>query len=136
MSWFQKKKEPVVSKARPTAPLEYPSGLAVGTETGIYLIKGKTKFKFYSHRTFGSWSLKASQGSDIALSKYIRGGVVGFRDGSLIENIVDGKMYLISDNKKRLIVDPDVFDKYDLTQEIWQASQKEVDLHKDGDPLE
>jgi hypothetical protein len=58
---------------------------------------------------------------------------VGFRDGTLIQNIVDGKIYLVSDSRKRLVTDPDILDSLGL--EILLVSEAEINIHEDGDPI-
>ena len=63
-------------------------------------------------------------------------GSIGFRDGSLIKNIADGKMYLISQNKRRHLVDPDSFDRYGLNRsEVIEVSQAETNMHDIGEEL-
>jgi hypothetical protein len=63
-------------------------------------------------------------------------GKLGFRDGTLIKNIADGKLYLISQNKKRHIVDPDTFDKYGLDRsQVIEVSAFETSMHELGEEL-
>ena len=63
-------------------------------------------------------------------------GKLGFRDGTLIKNIADGKMYLISQNKKRHIVSPDVFTKYGLDRSrLIEVSESEAAIHDLGENL-
>ena len=63
-------------------------------------------------------------------------GKLGFRDGSLIKNIADGKMYLVSQNKRRHIVDPDSFDRYGLDRsKVIEVSELEAAAHDLGDNL-
>jgi hypothetical protein len=63
-------------------------------------------------------------------------GKLGFRDGTLIKNIADGKLYLISQNKKRHIVDPDTFDIYGLNRSnIIEVSESEANVHELGENL-
>jgi hypothetical protein len=64
-------------------------------------------------------------------------GKLGFRDGTLIKNIADGKIYLISQNKRRHIVDPDVFNKYGLDRSnMIEVSESETNMHDLGDSLQ
>jgi hypothetical protein len=61
---------------------------------------------------------------------------LGFRDGTLIKNIADGKMYLISQNKKRHVVDPDSFIRYGLDRSsIIEVSDMEANAHDIGENL-
>jgi hypothetical protein len=63
-------------------------------------------------------------------------GKLGFRDGSLIKNLADGRMYLVSQNKLRHIVDPDSFDRYGLDRsKIVEVSDKEISAHDLGENL-
>jgi hypothetical protein len=63
-------------------------------------------------------------------------GKLGFRDGTLIKNIADGKMYLISQNKKRHIVSPDTFTKYGLDRnQIIEVGEVEANMHELGENL-
>jgi hypothetical protein len=63
-------------------------------------------------------------------------GKLGFRDGSLIKNLADGRMYLVSQNKLRHIVDPDSFDRYGLDRsKVIEVSDKEISAHDLGENL-
>ena len=63
-------------------------------------------------------------------------GKLGFRDGTLIKNISDGKMYLVSQNKRRHIVDPDSFVKYGLDRsKVIEVSESEIIMHDLGENL-
>jgi len=74
--------------------------------------------------------------TESALSGIKLAGKLGFRDGTLIKNIADGKIYLISQNKKRHIVDPDSFDKFGLDRsKIIEVSSFEVNMHELGENL-
>jgi len=54
----------------------------------------------------------------------------------LIKNIADGKMYLVSQNKLRHIVDPDIFIKYGLDRSnLIEVSEAEVKAHDLGEIL-
>lgn len=118
-------------------PTKYPSGLVVTTEKGTYLIKNKYKMKMFNDRVFQSWKLNDSLGSEIALSGFLFGGIIGFRDGTLLKDISDSKIYLISENKTRHIVSPDVWTKYGLNKnDIIEVSSEEILLHKNGDILD
>jgi hypothetical protein len=65
------------------------------------------------------------------------GGTLGFRDGTVIKDIADGKIYLIENSKKRHIISPDFFEKYGFNRNwIIEVSQKEASLHKDGEDID
>jgi hypothetical protein len=75
--------------------------------------------------------------TDASLVNIKLAGKLGFRDGTLIKNIADGKMYLISQNKRRHIVDPEVFNKYGLDRSITlEVSESETNMHDLGESLQ
>lgn len=110
-----------------------PSGLIANTEKGFFYIKGSKRFKFISERAMTSWSLPIIKTSESMMLKYSMAGVLGFRDGTLIKDISDGKLYLISDSKRRHVVDPDVLEW--LGSEIVNVGQKEIFVHAEGEKL-
>lgn len=117
-------------------PVALPSGLAVKTESGIYWIKDNKRFKLISNRAAKSWSFNTVEALEKAVSSMKIVGKLGFRDGTLIKNIADGKMYLISQNKRRHIVDPDSFNKYGLNRsDIIEVSETEAGMHDLGENL-
>jgi len=111
-----------------------PSGLIALTEKGHFYVKGKKRFRFVSDRAMLSWNLPIIETKEPMMAAYPVSGVLGFRDGSLVQNIADGKIYLISDNKRRHIVEPDVLEW--IGGEIIKAGQKEVFVHTEGEPLD
>jgi ribosomal protein S4E len=119
-----------------TSPTNFPSGLAVKTSKDIYWIKDNKRYRLISKRAADSWSFHTVNATEEALSLTKISGKLGFRDGTLIKNIADGKIYLISQNKKRHIVDPDVFIKYGLDRsKIIEVSESETNSHDLGDNL-
>jgi hypothetical protein len=73
---------------------------------------------------------------EAALSGFKVAGKLGFRDGTLIKNIADGKMYLVSQNKLRHIVDPDSFNRYGLDRsKAVEVSEAEVSAHDLGENI-
>jgi hypothetical protein len=134
VKWFQPKtQEP---KPLPKIPLDYPSDVIVETENGWYFIKGKSKFKINSERIFQSWRVKPLLGTDASVSKFKNAGMLGFRNGTLVRNIADSKYYLISENKRRHITTPDVFDRFGFDEyDAILVSQSEIDIHEEGEVL-
>ena len=117
-------------------PTNFPSGLAVKTDKAIYWIKDGKRYKLISDRAAKSWMFTTVNATEAALSGIKLVGKLGFRDGSLIKNIADGKMYLVSQNKLRHIVDPDVFNKYGLDRSIIiEVSEAEIKAHELGENL-
>jgi hypothetical protein len=111
-----------------------PSGLIAKTEKGYFYIKNKKKFKFVSDRAMTSWSLPIIETKDAMLSGYNLFGSLGFRDGTLVKDISDGKIYLISDSKRRHITEPDILEW--LNTEIISVGQKEILAHEEGEDLD
>lgn len=119
-----------------SSPTAIPSGLAVKTNSGVYWVKDNKRFKIISDRAVKSWSFTTVNATDEAVSAIKIAGKLGFRDGSLIKNIADSKIYLISQNKRRHIVDPDSFDKYGLNKySIIEVSESEINMHDIGEKL-
>ena len=125
---FQKKQQPL----KEYSPI-VPSGLIAHTESVYFYIKGNKKFKFISERSVASWGLPIIKTIDKQLNKLVLTGTLGFRDGTLVKDISDGKIYLISDSKKRHIVEPDVLEW--LNSEIIEIGQKELFVHDEGEDL-
>jgi len=117
-------------------PTNFPSGIAVKTDKATYWIKDGKRYKLISDRAAKSWTFTTVQATESALSGTKLVGKLGFRDGTLIKNIADGKLYLISQNKKRHIVDPDSFDKFGLDRKaIIEVSEAEANMHDIGENL-
>jgi hypothetical protein len=113
---------------------DVPSGLIAKTEKGFFYIKGKKRFKFVSERAMQTWNLPVIKTLESKLAGYTIMGTLGLRDGTVAKDISDSKIYLISDSKKRHIVNPDVL--LWLNSSIIEVSQKDILIHTDGDPLE
>ena len=117
-------------------PTNFPSGLAVKTDKGTYWIKDGKRYKLISDRAAQSWCFTTVNATEAALSGIKLVGKLGFRDGTLIKNIADGKMYLVSQNKLRHIVDPDIFDRYGLDRSnLIEVSETEINAHDIGETL-
>jgi hypothetical protein len=117
-------------------PVIIPSGLAVKTDKGIYWIKDTKRFKLISDRAAKSWCFTTVLATEQAVSSMKVVGKLGFRDGTLIKNISDGKMYLVSQNKRMHIVDPDSFIKYGLDRsKVIEVSESEIIMHDLGENL-
>jgi len=117
-------------------PTNFPSGIAVQTDKATYWIKDGKRYKLISDRASQSWCFTTVKATEAALSGIKLVGKLGFRDGTLIKNIADGKMYLISQNKKRHVVDPDSFIRYGLDRSsIIEVSDTEANAHDIGENL-
>ena len=119
-----------------TSPTNFPSGLAVKTDKDTYWIKDGKRYKLISDRAAKSWSFTTVNATEAALTGFKVAGKLGFRDGSLIKNISDGKMYLVSQNKLTHIVDPDSFIRYGLIRsDIIEVSGAEILAHDLGESI-
>jgi len=117
-------------------PTNFPSGIAVKTDKATYWIKDGKRYKLISDRAANSWLFTTINATESAISDIKLVGKLGFRDGTLIKNIADGKLYLISQNKKRHIVDPDTFNKYGLDRsQVVEVSAFEISMHELGEDL-
>jgi hypothetical protein len=89
-----------------------------------------------SDRATTSWLFTTVNATEAALSGIKLVGKLGFRDGTLIKNIADGKLYLISQNKRRHIKSPDIFDRYGLDRSrVVEVSEDETNMHDQGEDL-
>jgi hypothetical protein len=117
-------------------PTNFPSGIAVQTDKATYWIKDGKRYRLISDRAAKSWCFTTVKATESALSGIKLVGKLGFRDGTLIKNIADGKMYLVSQNKLRHIVDPDIFIKYGLDRSnLIEVSEAEIKAHDIGETL-
>jgi hypothetical protein len=117
-------------------PTNFPSGIAVKTDKDTYWIKDGKRYRLISDRAAQSWCFTTVLATEAALSGIKLVGKLGFRDGSLIKNLADGKMYLVSQNKLRHIVDPDSFNRYGLDRsKVIEVSEKEISAHDLGESI-
>ena len=136
--WKNKKKPELtpIKIASPLVPTAYPSGVAVFDGTNTYFIKNNKKYRIISQRALESWGFKVWYGSPESLSKIVLGGILAFRDGSMIKDVSNGKIYLVVNGLKQHITTPDFFTKFGVDPEyIIEVSAKEADLHKNGEPI-
>lgn len=122
----------------PSEPVEYPSGVFVHTEKGYFYVSGPGKrFRIIHKRVLNSWSpQRVVETTEAALANYRVTAKLKFRNGSLIHSIGDGKMYFISDGKRRLIRNPDAFAAIGATpDDAVMVSIDETNLHEEGAPL-
>lgn len=133
MKWFQKKPQPTGSNI-PTGPVEYPSGICVKSEKGVYLInKDGKRYRILTQAILDSWNFPlVVNTSEAALSKYpVAVTKLVFRDGSLLNNIADGKLYLVSGGVLRHITSPAVLERLGSPQPV-VVSDAEIQMMKQG----
>lgn len=133
---LRKKQKKNIQTPLITLPTNFPSGIAVKTDKATYWIKDGKRFRLISDRAEQSWLFTTVYAAESALVNFKVVGKLGFRDGTLIKNIADGRIYLISQNKRRHIVNPDSFDLYGLNRSsIIEVSEIETNMHDIGEDL-
>lgn len=130
-----KRRKPI-QKSLITSATNFPSGIAVKTDKDTYWIKDGKRYRLISDRAAQSWFFTTVLATEAALSGIKIVGKLGFRDGTLIKSVADGKMYLVSQNKLRHIVDPDLFNRYGLDRsKMIEVSEKEILSHDLGESI-
>lgn len=127
------------TKYLPKIPHEYPAGAAVVTEKGrYYLNKDGKRYRIQSDEIFWSWQFPlVIDTTEAALKNYpVAVNRLGFRDGSLLNNIADGKLYLVSESKLRHITNPQVLFVLGLdSNQALVVSDADIKIMKQGEPL-
>jgi len=122
----------------PTSPVEYPSGCFVKTEKGyFYIVNDSKRYRLTTKRVLDSWNPhRVIETTEAAVRGYRITAKMKFRNGSLIHNLADGKIYLVSDGKRRHVTSPDVLVRIGATRkDIVSVSLDEIKLHEEGVPL-
>jgi hypothetical protein len=72
--------------------------------------------------------------TEVALSNYpVAYSKAGFRDGTLLNNIADGRLYLVSAGRLRHITSPAVLERLGATRDdAMTVSDAEINLMKQG----
>ena len=130
---LRKPKTPVASKLT-----SYPIGSFIETELGYFYILSDTKrLRFLSKRVLDSWKPpRVILTSEKAVAKYKISSKMKFRNGTLIHNISDGRIFLIEESKKRHITNPDVLTNIGASlKDVVTVSIDEYNLHETGENL-
>lgn len=139
LSRLRNKNQPKSRSSLPTIPTEYPSGICVKTERGAYLInKDGKRYRIPTQAILESWAFPfVVDSSEAALAKYpVAVTKLGFRDGSLLNNIADGRLYLVSNGRLRHIVDPAVLDRMGVNHLMARVvSDGEIQMMKQGEEI-
>jgi len=99
-------------------------------------MREKIRLRVPTIRVLDSWHFNVVNSSDSAIKHIPLAGKVGFRDGTLIKNIADSRIYLVTQSKRRHVTSPDVFDKYGLRwDDVVTVSEDEANLHIEGEVL-
>jgi len=132
--WLRRRSKKLVA---PTVPVDYPTGTCVQTEKGVFFIKGKFRFRVISDRILSSWHYPfVLSSTELACARYKIAGKLGFRQGTLVKDMSNGKIYLISENLRRQVVSPDFFDVMLFPRDkIIEVSPEEIALHKEGENI-
>ncbi len=133
MSLWSKKTKPNL----PTSSVTYPVGTAVVTESNRYFINrdGK-KYRIQSNAIWQSWAFPlVVHTSEVAVSKYPTAVTkLAFRDGSLLNNIADGKLYIVSDGVLRHITSPSLLERLG-NPTATLVSDAEIKIMKQGEEI-
>lgn len=133
---FQRKVTPMTM---PQSPKTIPNGSFVRTAAGhFYILNKTTRARVISDRVLNSWSpQRIVVTSEDALKNYRIASRLRFRNGSLIWNLADARVYLIEDGKRRWVKNPDwLFLLGAKDTEICAVSQVELELHPIGEDLD
>ena len=121
----------------PTTRTDYPKGIAISTEAGrFYLHNDGKRYTIPSEEIYRSWSFPLTVETTEAAVKHIPLALtkLGFRDGTLIYNIKDAKIYLVEHGKRRQIVSPVALQRLGLTMDdAMVVSNYDVSIMKLGD---
>lgn len=135
MGFFKKEAPRII----PTGPVEYPAGVCLKTERGTYLLnKDGKRYRILTDAILQSWSFPLTvETSEAAVSKYpVAVTKLGFRDGTLLNNIADAKLYLVSESKLRHITSPVVLDRLGVSRkDAVLVSDAEIKLMKQGEEI-
>jgi hypothetical protein len=117
----------------------YPVGVVVVTERGRFLINRDGKrYRIPTDRIFASWNFPlVTVSTETALAGYpIAATKLGFRDGTLLNNIANGKMYLVSENLLRHVTSPRILSLLGLTKhDAVDVSDAEIKIMKVGEDI-
>lgn len=133
-------KTPLPSRTNiPSGPVDLPSGVCVKSEKGAYLIhKDGKRYRIPSKQVLDSWAFPLIvDASEASLSNYpVAVSKLGFRDGSLLHNIADGKMYLVSQSRLRHIVSVNVLERLGVSKDDFMlVSDSDINIMKHGDEI-
>lgn len=116
---------------------DFPHGVCIKTESGYFYVNGKTIKPIPNKRVFESWSFPlVIDAHSSSLAAFTKASPLGYRDGTLIRDISDGKLYLVSKRVLRHIVSPDALAMLgkERSDAVW-AAHDEVLIHEKGDDL-
>lgn len=123
----------------PSSPQVYPTGICLKTEKGTYsLLKDGKRYRVQSQEIEKSWSFPlVVKTTEVACKNYpVAISKLPFRDGTLLYNIADGKMYLVSEAKLRHIVGVGVLVRLGVSfNDAMTVSQSDINLMRMGEAI-
>lgn len=136
MGMFRRKSQ---TPLLPSSPVDYPAGIFVHTEQGYFYIASPTKrYRCITERVVKSWSPRIVETTEAACAKFKVVAKLKFRNGSLLMDVTDGRVYFISEGRRRLLTSPEAWTKVGAVHGYtWptKVSQTEILLHEEGDPI-
>lgn len=133
-----KKRNTKVDYSPPKRKVKYPKYSYVYNidNDTYYLLLDKTKKEFISSRAFKSWGAFAPHTTSEAISGYSLYGKKGFRPGTIIRSIFDGKTYFVGEELIHPITSREFYDILGYTSEsITFVSESEIQFYKIGDAI-
>ena len=121
------------SPQKPLTKFSAIDGLMITDGENYWFIKNGRRMKCYSQRSFESWGIPAILVTSNAARSLKLSGTLGFRDGSLIKDVGNGKIYLVSGGKTRHITSPDLLKIYGA--KIVEVSSAEINIHTTGEEI-
>jgi hypothetical protein len=119
------------------APLDAvpPNGVFVRDPQGAaWFIKGG-KLKV-SEIHLSSWSVDPIPVTATSLLHLPEIGKIGFRDGTLCRDFGDGRIYLISDQKRRQVRNPSTYESLGGDRKCMSVPTEYIRVHELGEPLD
>lgn len=139
MSLWKSRKPTPQPRNLPDEPVVYPSGIVAHTSLGYYLInKDGKRYRITSRAVLDSWHFPLIvETTEEALARYpLAVTKLGFRDGSLLTNIADGRMYVASEQTLRHITSPEVLERLGVTNDDFRVvSDAEINLMRLGEKI-
>jgi len=113
----------------------------VHSEKGYFFIAGEDRrIRLTTKRVLDSWApQRVIETTESALAGYRVSSKMKFRNGSLIYSMADGKLYFISDGKRRLVTSPEAAERIGAPggrRDAVCVSEAEILLHPEGEPLD
>jgi|SRR6478735_4155925 len=121
---------------QPPLDIVPPSGIFVRTpDLDVFYIKGGKAYGI-TEIHLRSWDAPVFPITRTALLNIPVEGKLGFRDGTLVKDFADGKMYLISDSKRRQITNPETFEALGGKKRLRTVPSEYLNIHPEGEHLD